>query len=437
MSLIESIIPRNQTTYMFLGEHTFKTAKKLIRNHDSKLAAEKSDLKQNKNTNISSLEFKIPEDPSSRNVSVGDPATFQISYFYPVLPRGHISNIGHKAALKLDGKQENLNNSSNRESNIRHYERNKKRRTKLSEASDSEFQKGIVDIIQDTMAVSDEMVDYKVDPKTDTTDNLTSSIEHREIEKREINTYEVMETNEVMQRKDMEGNNDDDNVDDDDDEDTYHPLFVMQGNFGGKHAHRKDPKGILNCLRKIELDIKSESIKKLAQNKNKINDNDMSMKKTRETVERISSKRYLRNEEIRLKMNLNSVSNKSHYFYMNNPEFNSVINSTQTNTIMEDEKGEKTKNKKQINKVKIEEEKEKEKANGKEKEKEKETLAQLTVVEKKTFSPVEHSLQSVSIDLVGHLSGKVDIGKLRTGEVRFLSDLGSKDYYLAISKVRK
>ena len=75
----------------------------------------------------------------------------------------------------------------------------------------------------------------------------------------------------------------------------------------------------------------------------------------------------------------------------------------------------------QINKLKIE----------------KETLSLSTVKEKKTFSPVEHSSKSVSIDLVGHLSGKVDIGKLRTGEVRFLSDLGSKDYYVAISKVRK
>ena len=33
---------------------------------------------------------------------------------------------------------------------------------------------------------------------------------------------------------------------------THRPFFVLQGNFGGKHAHRRDPKGALNCLRGIE-----------------------------------------------------------------------------------------------------------------------------------------------------------------------------------------
>jgi hypothetical protein len=32
----------------------------------------------------------------------------------------------------------------------------------------------------------------------------------------------------------------------------YRPLFAMQGNFGGKHAHRKNPKVIVDCLRSIE-----------------------------------------------------------------------------------------------------------------------------------------------------------------------------------------
>jgi hypothetical protein len=29
-------------------------------------------------------------------------------------------------------------------------------------------------------------------------------------------------------------------------------LFTIQGNFGGVHKHRKDPVGVLNCLREIE-----------------------------------------------------------------------------------------------------------------------------------------------------------------------------------------
>lgn len=32
----------------------------------------------------------------------------------------------------------------------------------------------------------------------------------------------------------------------------YTPTFTMQGNFGGKHAHRKDPAGIVDCLRQQE-----------------------------------------------------------------------------------------------------------------------------------------------------------------------------------------
>jgi hypothetical protein len=39
----------------------------------------------------------------------------------------------------------------------------------------------------------------------------------------------------------------------------------------------------------------------------------------------------------------------------------------------------------------------------------------------------------ISLDLIGHLDGKVDVGTLKTGEVRFLSDLRSREYYKAIS----
>lgn len=46
-----------------------------------------------------------------------------------------------------------------------------------------------------------------------------------------------------------------------------------------------------------------------------------------------------------------------------------------------------------------------------------------------------NSIKSISIDLIGHLNGPVDIGLLKTGSVRFLSDLSSKQYYNAVSKV--
>jgi len=44
---------------------------------------------------------------------------------------------------------------------------------------------------------------------------------------------------------------------------TYTPTFTMQGNFGGKHAHRKNPVGVLDCLRQQEslplCDMKKKS----------------------------------------------------------------------------------------------------------------------------------------------------------------------------------
>jgi hypothetical protein len=52
------------------------------------------------------------------------------------------------------------------------------------------------------------------------------------------------------------------------------------------------------------------------------------------------------------------------------------------------------------------------------------------------FDPGRTSLDTISIDLVGHLDGPIDVGKLKTGPVRFLTDLSSLEYYRSISKAR-
>ena len=57
------------------------------------------------------------------------------------------------------------------------------------------------------------------------------------------------------------------------------------------------------------------------------------------------------------------------------------------------------------------------------------------ILKNANFSPQNSALNSISIDLVGHLNGEVNIGHLRTGKVRFLSDLNSREYYEAISRV--
>jgi hypothetical protein len=53
------------------------------------------------------------------------------------------------------------------------------------------------------------------------------------------------------------------------------------------------------------------------------------------------------------------------------------------------------------------------------------------------FNPSLSAINTVSIDLVGHLEGAIDVGTLKTGKVRFLSDLSSKEYYRSISQVIK
>jgi hypothetical protein len=161
---------------------------------------------------------------------------------------------------------------------------------------------------------------------------------------------------------------------------------VVQGNFGGKHSHRKDPVGTLNCLRKLEDKLKLESIDK--QNE---------LKKERQRGRLIRNKLNYRNRKT---MEENSDFNNSTKFEKNGDIKNSKISS----------EFEINDNKPIFRKI-----------NGYD----------------NYFSPLESSLKSISIDLVGHLNGKVEVGNLKTGKVRFLSDLGSKDYYEAISKVRK
>lgn len=41
-------------------------------------------------------------------------------------------------------------------------------------------------------------------------------------------------------------------------ESRHKPTFVMQGNFGGSHADKKDPRGVVDCLRQIEKNSSSD-----------------------------------------------------------------------------------------------------------------------------------------------------------------------------------
>jgi hypothetical protein len=133
MAAVEALIPRNQTTYMFLGEHTQKDAYRILSNYDNAVAGPLD------TTTSSGFGSPYSGIRAVHGVRIGDPDSFHLTHVYPVLP-----------------------------------------------------------------------MEYVIDPPDSGTE------------------YGTAEAN------------------------VYHPLFAMQGNFGGKHAHRKDPKGTVNCLKRIE-----------------------------------------------------------------------------------------------------------------------------------------------------------------------------------------
>ena len=282
MKEIENIIPRQQITYMLLGEHTQKSAENLISNYDS------------------------ITDPKSRIITVGDPKSFHLSHFYPVLPIEYVIDQDHLP------KRKTINHSR-----------------------------------------------YPIIKQIDNHDNDANN--------------ETTNINNNMKEDEKKAG-----------KDPYHPTFVIQGNFGGKHSHRKNPLGTLNCLRAIENKIMKE--KTIVSDTKNTKNNTISQYKVSETNSSTVS-------------NLNSVSN-------------------QGNTTMRNFRRKLRKDATAIKKRFLSEDN-----------------TEIGKVHK--YNPAAQSSESLSIDLIGHLNGKVEVGTLRTGAVRFLSDLTSKNYYSSISQVKK
>ena len=72
MATIESILPRQQVTYMFLSEHTEKRGFEEINSYDG-------------NMEILADKYKI--------IKIGDPKSFNLQHFYPVLPREYVVDV--------------------------------------------------------------------------------------------------------------------------------------------------------------------------------------------------------------------------------------------------------------------------------------------------------------------------------------------------------
>ena len=374
MSTIEKIVTRNQTTYMFLGEHTHNTAKKIVSEYDSDFSTSETTIKNSVKLEISvnsNFTNSVNTDlKGTKFVKVGDPRSFDLSYFYPVVPKNYFMRC--KKSIKMRNIIDNKFNDNNNDNNINDNIDNNK-----SYESSNDNINNI-----DNNNINNNLNHNLITGNNNTNENIELNDEYFKVKNHEINLLETslkkLETLEIEKEKN-----------------TYHPFFVVQGNFGGKHSHRKDPLGTLNCLRKLEDKLRMESI-----DKDKEKEKEITKEKDRQVLKHNKRLNYIRRKTIEENLSLN----------------NSIINENENNN--------KTRNfiKKSYFDIESIENK-----------------PILSVIEgnESSFSPREMSLKSLSIDLVGHLNGKVEVGKLRTGKVRFLSDLSSKDYYDAISKVEK
>lgn len=365
MSVIENIIPRNQTTYMFLGEHTHNTAKKIVSEYDSdssipEMTGNSGKLEISVNSNFTNS--GITDFEGLKIVTVGDPRSFDLSHFYPVVPKEYF--MRSKKSLKMREIIENkfkndIENNEYNESNDESVYNDNKNYIDNNNNNDSNDSNSEIKTNLRTKNQSDQSNDLN---------DKYSKLKDYQINLLQTALVKLEKTENEREKK------------------TYHPLFVVQGNFGGKHSHRKDPVGTLNCLRKLEDKLKVESLDKQKE-----------LKKERRR------EKLLRNK-------LNYVRRKT---MEENSDFNNTVNLEKNNDI----KDSKISSEFDINDYK--------------------PILSTYNGNESYFSPIESSLKSISIDLVGHLNGKVEVGNLKTGKVRFLSDLGSKDYYEAISKVRK
>ena len=364
MSVIENIIPRNQTTYMFLGEHTHNTAKKIVSEYDSDSSipeiignSGKLEISVKSNfTNSGIMDFE-----GVKIVTVGDPRSFDLSHFYPVVPKEYF--MRSKKSLKMreiiENKFKNDNdNNENNESNSESVNNDNKNDIDSNSNSDGNDSNSEIKINLRTKNQSHQNNDLN---------DKYSRLKDYQMNLLQTALVKLEKTENEREKK------------------TYHPLFVVQGNFGGKHSHRKDPVGTLNCLRKLEDKLELESVVK---------------------------QKELKKERRREKLLRNRLNHMRRKTMEENSDFNNTIKFEKINNVRKPKSTESEAN-------------------------DNKPILSINDGNDSCFSPLESSLKSISIDLVGHLNGKVEVGILKTGKVRFLSDLGSKDYYEAISKVKK
>jgi hypothetical protein len=467
MALMEKMIPRNHTTYMFLGEHTENTAGKILHGYDSNILNENntnSDFSTSTNTAFSQekinynlvntdsskiTDLKNKEILDSGSVIVGDARSFHLSHFYPVLPRDYV--VSSKKTVKKLFTENTINGNINKERNTKNKNNyiDNSRDVNDSSKSDKFLDKNGNNSSNNNDNNSSNNDEDKIKSNNKNTQNNENS--SKELKTTEIN---INSNNYNNNNNNVNNNNNDknslrnDQINDEYIDELYHPYFVMQGNFGGKHSHRKDPKGILNCLRMIEgkLKIEKEQIKEKSREKEKEKEKEeikevlIEQIKEREDKDKEKQNRKLPKFVKSSKMNQNDKyteiisGNIRREIATEKKLLSTVTNNTLTHTIISEITSIQQTQHHTLSTQNAQNEKEKEKKEKKTFQKKKNSNSNF-ILKNADFSPQNSALNSISIDLVGHLNGEVNIGHLRTGKVRFLSDLNSREYYEAISRV--
>lgn len=313
LETIEQFVPRNQITFLFLGEHTMNTARSI-------------------------LESKFAENGTLSRFIV-DPVSFKTEYLYPVVPKEFLTHKGLKS-YQLKSPLEHLWNII---LNV----------MKVTPATKAVAPPNLQSFHEDSSRLY-ECLHASSRVKSSSLAALSTNVSSKDILTISgTHLREYLKRHKFIQRSERGA------------------LFSIQGNFGGKHSYRKDPRGTVKCLKEVE------SSALLLQSVSADDSLVFDLKKHPHCAS-ISSF-------------FDASSPIAPVIMSNKPHESENVHKNETNRLLRSHMS-------------------------------------------------DHSPYSVhmSLDLVGHISGELNIDKntFETGKIRFLSDLSSKSFYTAISRSR-
>ena len=232
MTRIESMAPlgRAQITYMFLGEHTHAQAQSLTASflehtntNQQPVKAHVSIVSPHSN-NISSTSSSVSPSPNAASVN-GNGGSFSLSYFYPVLPIEYIIPPPVTTTMTTGDGATGAGISSG--SGV----------GGSSGVGGGSSSGGVIGVTSSTGTIVEAivgndvqevlLVSREIDKSTPSGMSRWKGVGLR---RQDVATLQQQQQSQSQQQSSSSSSE-------------YRPLFVLQGNFGGKHAHRRDPKG--------------------------------------------------------------------------------------------------------------------------------------------------------------------------------------------------